>query len=71
MKDVSKNDILKVLKAVLRFGIKRYNFNFNKLLMLMEKFKNTDEKKTERQIYEYDDFIKFLSAEDYLKYKCL
>lgn len=50
MKDISKNDILKVLKAVLRFGIKRYNFNFNQLLMLMEKFKNTDEKKTERQI---------------------
>ena len=71
MKDISKNDILKVLKAVLRFGIKRYNFNFNKLLMLMEKFKNTDEKKTERQIYEYDDFIKFLSAKDDLKYKCL
>ena len=37
----------------------------------MEKFKNTDEKKTERQIYEYDDFIKFLSAKDDLKYKCL
>ena len=45
MKDVSKNDILKILKAVLRFGIKRYNFNFNQLLMLMEKFKNPDEKK--------------------------
>lgn len=71
MKNFSKNDILKVLKAVLRFGIKRYNFNFDQLLMLMEKFKNPDEKKTERQIYEYDDFIKFLSAEDDLKYKCL
>ena len=71
MKDVSKNDILKVLKAVLRFGIKRYNFNFNQLLILMEKFKNPDEKKTERQIYEYDDFTKFLSADDDLKYKCL
>ena len=45
MKDFSKNDILKILKAVFRFGIKRYNFNFNQLLMLMEKFKNPDEKK--------------------------
>ena len=37
----------------------------------MEKFKNTDEKKTERQIYENDDFIKFLSAKDDLKYSTL
>ena len=46
MKDVSKNDILKVLKAVLHFGIKRYNFNFNQVILLMEKFKNPEEKKS-------------------------
>lgn len=71
MKDVSKNDILKVLKAVLRFGIKRYNFNFNQLLLLMEKFKSPNEKKTERQIYEFDEFNIFLSAENDLKFRCL
>lgn len=71
MKDVSKNDILKVLKAVLHFGIKRYNFNFNQVILLMEKFKNPEEKKSERQIYEYDEFMKFLSAEDELRFKCL
>ena len=71
MKDVSKNDILKVLKAVLHFGIKRYNFNFNQVILLMEKFKNPEEKKSERQIYEYDEFMKFLSAEDDLRFRCL
>ena len=71
MKDVSKNDILKVLKALLHFGIKRYNFNFNQVILLMEKFKNPEEKKSERQIYEYDEFLKFLSSEDDLRYKCL
>lgn len=71
MKDVSKNDILKVLKAVLHFGIKRYNFNFNQVILLMEKFKNPEEKKSERQIYEYDEFMKFLSAEDELRFRCL
>lgn len=71
MKDVSKNDILKVLKAVLRYGIKRYNFNFNQLLMQMEKFKNPEEQKTERKFYEYDEFLIFYSAEDDLRYKCL
>ena len=71
MKDVSKNDILKVLKAVLHFGIKRYNFNFNQVILLMEKFKNPEEKKSERQIYEYDEFMMFLSAEDDLRFRCL
>ena len=37
----------------------------------MEKFKNPEEEKSERQIYEYDEFMKFLSAEVKLRFKCL
>lgn len=71
MKDVSKNDVLKILKALLHFGIKRYNFDFNQAILLMERFKNPEEKKSEREVYEYDEFIEFLSAEDNIRYKCL
>ena len=53
------------------FFIKRYNFNFNQVILLMEKFKNPEEKKSERQIYEYDEFMMFLSAEDGLRFRCL
>ena len=71
MKDVSKNDILKVLKALMHYGIKIYNFDFNQTLLLMEKFKNPQEKKSERDVYEYNEFIQFLSAEDELRFRCL
>ena len=37
----------------------------------MEKFKNPEEKKSERQIYEYDEFMKSLSDEVKLRFKCL
>lgn len=45
MKDVSKNDVLKTLKAVLHYGVKIYNFNFNQVLALMVKFKTPGEVK--------------------------
>lgn len=37
----------------------------------MEKFKNPEEKKSERQIYEYDEFMKSLSDEVKLRFKSL
>lgn len=71
LKDVSKNDILKVLVAFMHWGMKHYNFNFSQAISLMTKFKNPNEVKVERQIYSLDQFNQFLSAEDELRYRCL
>ena len=43
MKDVSKNDVLKTFKDMLHYGVKIYNFNFNQVLALIEKFKSPGE----------------------------
>ena len=51
MKDVSKNDVLKTFKAMLHYGVKIYNFNFNQVLALMEKFKSPGERKKEQDFY--------------------
>ena len=37
----------------------KYRRKYNQLLILMEKFKKPDEKKIKRQIYDYDNFIKY------------
>ena len=71
MKDVSKNDVLKVFVTVLHWGMAHYNFNFAQTIMLMTKFKNPDEVPVDREIYSVEEFNQFLSAEDELKYRCL
>lgn len=64
MKDVSKNDVLKTFKAMLHYGVKIYNFNFNQVLALMEKFKSPGERKKEQDFYVFNEFEQFLSGED-------
>lgn len=64
MKDVSKNDVLKTFKAMLHYGVKIYNFNFNQVLALMEKFKSPGERKKEQDFYVFKEFEQFLSGED-------
>jgi integrase len=71
MKDVSKNDALKVLKALLHFGIKRYNFDFNQTIMLMEKFKTPNQVQEEKDFYIVEEFDKFISAEDDNRFRLL
>ena len=64
MKDVSKNDVLKTFKAMLHYGVKIYNFNFNQVLALMEKFKSPGERKKEQDFYVFKEFEQFLTGED-------
>lgn len=71
MKDVSKNDVLKVLKALLHFGIKRFNFDFNQTILLMEKFKTPNQVQEERDFYVVEEFDKFISAEDDPRFRLL
>lgn len=68
MNDVSKNDVLKTFKAMLHYGTKIYNFNFNQVLALMQKFKSPGETKKEQDFYVYKEFEKFLTGEDEPRY---
>ncbi len=64
MKDVSNNDVLKTFKAMLNYGVKIYNFNFNQVLALMGKFKSPGERKKEQDFYVFKEFEQFLTGED-------
>ena len=68
MNDVSKNDVLKTFKAMLHYGVKIFNFNFNQVLALMEKFKSPGEKKKEQSFYVFKEFEQFLAGEDEPRY---
>ena len=46
------------------YGVKIYNFNFNQVLALMEKFKSPGERKKEQDFYVFKEFEQFLSGED-------
>ena len=59
MKTVTKNDKLKVLKAFLNFGEKRYGYNFHQVLLNMERFKNPDELVSKRLIMILLNLINF------------
>lgn len=71
MNTVTKNDKLKVLKAFLNFGEKRYGYNFHQVLLNMERFKNPDELVKEKVYYDINEFDKFLSVETEERYKIL
>lgn len=69
--DSYKNDILKFLKAILNFGTKYYNFNFNSVYNKMTRFKTPGAVKNKMDFYTYDEFKTFISYETDLKYICL
>ena len=71
MKTVTKNDKLKVLKAFLNFGEKRYGYNFHQVLLNMERFKNPDELVKEKAYYDIAEFDKFLASENEDRYRIL
>lgn len=66
-----KNDIFKFLKALLNYGAKWYDFNFNQMYNKMTNFKNPSELQKEMLFYTYDEFQKFLSVENNLIFKTL
>lgn len=71
LNNVSKNDKLKVLTALLNYGSAHYDFNFNKVKTLMSKFNDPNQVRKEHDIYTPDEFNTFLSGEDELSFRCL
>src|SRR5574344_306843 len=69
---VSKNDKLKVLRAVLNFGIKHYEFhNFHRAMLMMTKFENPGIIVEDHLVYTPEEFDQFLSVEDDPRYRIL
>lgn len=65
-----KNGIYKYLKAVMNFGTKWYDISFIKVYNKMSNFTNPNERKKEMSFYTPEEFQKFLSVENELKYIC-
>ena len=66
-----KNDIFKFVKAILNYGTKMYDYNFNKVYLKMTRFTNPNKIKKEMDFYTYDEFQKFLSYEKYQFFKAI
>ena len=66
-----KNDIYKFLKSILNFGVKWHNLNFQAVYNKMTKFQDPNERRKEMAYYTYDEFKKFISYEDDLRWKCV
>lgn len=66
-----KNTIYKYLKAVMNYGSRYYEINFNSVYNKMTNFNNPNEIKKEMKFFTIDEFHKFLAVEDDFKYKCL
>ena len=66
-----KNDIYKFLKSILNYGSTWYNFNFASVYNKMTNFKNPNERRKEMAYYTYEEFKKFISVEDDLRWKCI
>lgn len=66
-----RNLILKLLKAVLNYGTRWYDFNFINVYNKITNFTNPNEIKKEMLYYTYEEFKKYISFEKELKFKCL
>lgn len=65
-----KNNMYKLLRALLNYGIKFHDMNFlNNVMNKMENFTNPNELKKEMDCYTYNEFCKFIKCESELKYK--
>ena len=65
-----KNGIYKYLKAVMNFGTKWYDLNFVKVYNKMTNFTNPNERKKEMSFYTPEEFQKFISVENDVKFIC-
>lgn len=65
----TKNDLYKFWKSILNYGMKWYNFDFNSVYKKMINFTNPNEIKKEMDFYTYDEFSRFISHEEDLRYK--
>ena len=70
LKEGTKNDIQKFLKILLNFATRWYGFSFNDVYPKIMPFKNPNEKpKEEMLFFTPDEFKKFISVENDLRYK--
>lgn len=66
-----KNDIYKFLKSILNFGVKWHNLNFQAVYNKMTKFQDPNEHRKEMAYYTYEEFKKFISYEENLRWRCV
>lgn len=68
--DRYKTDIQKFIKQVINFAEKQLDFNLRKFYNKLEPFKTPGALKKEMDFYEPEEFFKFISVVDDLRYKC-
>lgn len=68
--DRYKTDIQKFIKQVINFAEKQWDFNLRKFYNKLEPFKTPGSLKKEMDFYEPEEFFKFISVVDDLRYKC-
>ena len=68
--DRYKTDIQKFIKQVINFAEKQWDFNLRKFYNKLEPFKTPGTLKKEMDFYEPEEFFKFISVVDDLRYKC-
>ena len=68
--DRYKTDIQKFIKQVMNFAEKQWDFNLRKFYNKLEPFKTPRALKKEMDFYEPEEFFKFISVVDDLRYKC-
>ena len=68
--DRYKTDIQKFIKQVINFAEKQWDFNLRKFYNKLEPFKTPRALKKEIDFYEHEEFFKFISVVDDLRYKC-
>ena len=67
----TKTDILKFFKSILNFGTRWYDYDFRDMYNKIIGFKKPDELPKEMDYYTLKEFIKFISVEEDLRYRCL
>lgn len=68
--DRYKTDIQKFIKQVINFAEKQWDFNLRKFYNKLEPFKTPGALKKKMDFYEPEEFFKFISVVDDLRYKC-
>ena len=64
-----KNNIYRLLRTLLNFAIKYYNYNFSSLLLKMSNFTNPNEIKKEMLFWTYEEYSLFIKEEEDIRYK--
>lgn len=68
--DRYKTDIQRFIKQVINFAEKQWDFNLRKFYNKLEPFKTPGALKKEMDFYKPEEFFKFISVVDDLRYKC-